>query len=195
LRLILIRHGETDWNPLGVFVGRTDLPLNANGRAEAEILRPCLQRVVGDGTPDQIFVSPLVRARETASLVLPGQPAKVSELLREYEYGEYEGISSHEVRSNRPGWDIWRDGCPGGEDLPAVAARASRFLEESIHGDETVIVVSHGYLLRVLTALALGLPAEMGRPLLLDTASVSVVAQVRGRRAITLWNVTGRLAC
>jgi len=195
LRLILIRHGETDWNPLGVFVGRTDLPLNANGRAEAETLRPSLQRLIGDDTPDHVFVSPLARARETASLVLPGQLATVSELLREFEYGEYEGISSQLVQSIRPGWDIWSDGCPGGENLREVAARANRFLEESVHGDTTIVVVSHGYFLRVLTALTLGLPAEMGRPLLLDTASVSVVADVRGRRAVTLWNFTGRLAC
>jgi len=186
LQLILVRHGETEWNALGRFVGSTDLPLTPRGEQEATNLHPRLVQLLAK-SDFRVFTSPLLRAQQTAALALPQAKCAISSHLREFDYGEFEGVSSEMVKRERPGWDIWRDGCPKGERLSDVATRAAMFLAE-LASDDTTVVFSHGYLLRVLTAVALKLSPEFGRPLLLDTGSISVVAQVRGRRAITLWN-------
>jgi probable phosphoglycerate mutase len=188
--ILLVRHGATEWSENGRHTGRTDLALTEKGRHQADRLPPLLA-TLSEGAQPLVFTSPLQRASETARRAVPGIEATVVEALAEYDYGNYEGLTAAEIDAMHPGWDLFADGCPGGETLRQVAARCDAFvakLERTAAG-RTAIVFTHGHLSRILTARLVGLQPEAGAVLNNDTASVGVIADKRGRYVITAWNV------
>jgi broad specificity phosphatase PhoE len=180
----LARHGETDWSAAGRHTGRTDIPLNDAGRAAARALADLL---AGEQFVE-VLTSPLQRARETCELAGFGPDAAIEPDLREWDYGEYEGITTAEIREQRPGWTVFADGCPGGESLAEVAARADHVIAHLRRADGRVLVFGHGHALRVLAARWAELPAVAGARLVLDTASVSTLGWEHETAAILRWN-------
>jgi broad specificity phosphatase PhoE len=182
--LWLIRHGETAWSRSGAHTGRTDIELTEGGREMAVRLGTWL-----DGREFRLVLSsPRRRARDTCALAGYGRVAEIDADLREWDYGEYEGLSTPEIRSRHPEWDLWRDGVPGGESIAQVAERAARIIARSLAAGGEVALFGHGHLLRVLTAVWMEMPPEAGRRLALDTASVSTLGFERETRVIRTWN-------
>ncbi|MEO8697573.1 MAG: histidine phosphatase family protein [Acidimicrobiales bacterium] len=188
MRLLILRHGETEWTLSGRYTGFTDLALTAVGRTEAGAQRSTLTRLLVGDTP-LVMVSPRRRTIETADLALPGYDRTIEPLLRECDYGDYEGLTSDEIEARAPGWDIWNDGCPGGETTDAVAARADQFVAKIRATPGPVVAVTHGHMSRILAARAVGLPARCGGALGSDTGSLSMLEDHRGRPELTLWNL------
>lgn len=188
--LWIARHGETEWTVGRRHTGTTDVPLTAAGEAQARTLGA---RLAGRRFA-VVLVSPLARATRTAELALPGAELTPDAELREWDYGDYEGVTTAEILRSRPDWDLWRDGCPGGESPADMSVRADRVLARLAAVDGDSLVFGHGHMSRVLAARALGLEAAAGAILLLSTAAISVIGAEHGRRAIELWNDTGRLA-
>jgi broad specificity phosphatase PhoE len=190
--LLLIRHGETEWSRSGRHTGRTDVPLTQAGVAAAEALAPA----VGSRHVIAAFTSPAGRARRTAELA--GLTNAIPDPdLQEWDYGGYEGRTAAEIRQARPGWVLWRDGVvPGdaqhpGESIDDVAARAEEVLRRvrPLLAGGDVALVSHGHMLRVLTARWLGLESAAGRYFRLDTATLSTLGAEREQPVITSWNL------
>lgn len=193
MELLIVRHGETAWTISGQHTGRTDVPLTERGRTEASALRPVLASLL-HGRGALVYTSPSRRARETAALALPAAEVAVDPRLAEYDYGRYEGLTTAEIDRVHAGWNIWRDGCPGGESTAAAGARADACLRDLAEADPVpVVVFSHGHFSRILAARALGLPPEAGRIFGTATAAVSVVGAYRGEPCITLWNASAEL--
>jgi broad specificity phosphatase PhoE len=184
MEVILVRHGETEWSRSGQHTGRTDVPLTDAGVRNAELLGPRL----GQRRFAAVFTSPLSRASETCRLAGLGDEAQVREELLEWDYGEYEGITTQQIRQNRPGWLLWRDGCPGGENAEEVGSRADRVIDELrvLGGD--VALFAHGHVLRVIAARWVGLPPEAGALLALSTGTLSVLGYEREVAVLRLWN-------
>ncbi|HVS36275.1 MAG TPA: histidine phosphatase family protein [Gemmataceae bacterium] len=186
-KLYLARHGDTAWTDAHRHTGRTDLPLNARGEEHAAHLRERLKRF----SFAHVFTSPLRRASKTCELAGFGAVAEVDSDLIEWDYGRYEGKLTDEIRSGEPDWELYRDGCPGGESPEDVAARADRFIAR-LHGIEgEVLAFSSGHIIRMIAARWLGLPAAAGRPFFCGPASVGVLGFEHGSRAepiIRLWN-------
>lgn len=182
----LARHGETAWTLTGQHTGRTDLPLTARGERHALGLRKRLQGV----TFTKVLVSPLARARRTCELAGFGGKAEVDPRLQEWHYGQYEGRRTADILQERPGWDLFRDGCPGGESIEAVGARADQVMARLRALEGNVVVFSHGHFLRVLTARWLGLPAGAARHFVLSTAALSILGyeHMRDEPVLRLWN-------
>jgi broad specificity phosphatase PhoE len=180
--LWLVRHGETEWTVSRKHTGRTDIELTAAGEQRARELEPLLVQ----HSFAAAFTSPLQRARQTAALA-GFEDAEVLAELHEVDYGEYEGRTTAEIRAERPDWLLWRDGSPGGETVDEVGARADGVLERLEAVDGNVIVFGHGHFSRVLAARALGLPPSEGRLLMLGPASISVIGDEHGDRAIKHW--------
>jgi probable phosphoglycerate mutase len=184
----LARHGETAWSLSGQHTGRTDLPLTERGERNARALGERLRGL----TFAKILTSPLQRAVRTCELAGFGAVAEIDSDLVEWDYGQYEGRRTAEIRAERPDWQQFRDGCPGGESPDQIGARADRVVSRVrvVKGD--VLVFSHGHFLRVLAARWLGLDAAGGRYLLLDTASLSALGyeHYQTEPAIRLWNET-----
>ena len=181
----LIRHGETAWSLSGQHTGRTDLPLTAVGKREAEELGRYLA-----GRPFAlVLTSPLQRAHETCRLAGYGGVAQIEPDLCEWDYGAYEGRTSAQIQESVPGWTIWESPVPQGETIQQVAARASRVIERAAKAGGHVALFAHGHLLRILTACWLGLPPDAGRLFALGTASVSVLGYERETRVIARWNI------
>ncbi len=180
----LIRHGETEWSLNGRHTGTTDIPLTENGRNVARLWKP----VASQQTFALVMTSPLQRARETCELTGLGQRAEVDNDLREWNYGEYEGLTAKQILVQRPSWMIFIDGCPSGESPDEVQARIDRVIKKvrAVEGD--VALFAHGHFLRSFGARWLGLRAEEGRFFLLDPATVSVVSYYRGIPAVKRWN-------
>ena len=189
MRLILIRHGATAWSATGQHTGHSDIPLSDEGLRQAASLRKPLSRLLaGTEEPIAAYSSPLERSQDTSRLATEGQiPVTSSDELMEMDYGDYEGLTPSEIRAANPGWDIWKDGCPGGEDVCQVATRVGNFLA-TLDGDATSLVFAHGHLLRILAAVHLGLGPAEGQIFTLDPATLSVLDDVRGKRVIALWN-------
>jgi len=184
VELYLVRHGETEWSRARRHTGRTDVPLSPAGEAEARALGAHL-----DGLEvDRVLASPLARATTTARLAGFGERLETTRALLEFDYGEYEGLTTPQIRAGRPGWDLFRDGCPGGETAGAVAERARRLVAELTDGDGRVMLFGHGHQLRILTTCYLGLPPDAARHLFLGTASVSVLGREHDWPAVLLWN-------
>jgi probable phosphoglycerate mutase len=181
----LIRHAETEWSKAGRHTGLTDIPLTDEGRAQAATLP---QRL-GDTTFAAVLVSPLQRARETAELAGLGDRAQVRDGLVEYDYGDYEGITTDEIRANRPGWYLWRDGVPNGEQPDDVGARADRIIAEALAIDGDVALVAHGHILRVVGARWIEQPASFAGRLALKTGAVCRLGMEREVRTIRGWNL------
>ena len=182
--LVLARHGETEWSRTGRHTGRTDVPLTEVGRRQASLLAVSL----AGRHFERVLSSPLSRALETCRLAGFGDAAETRDELLEWDYGKYDGLTTLEIRSERPGWSLWRDGCPGGETATDVGERADRLLEElrEIPGD--VALFAHGHVLRVLAARWIGLPAPAGALLALATATVSTLGWERETAVVRLWN-------
>ena len=183
----LVRHGETEWSAAGKHTGRTDIPLTTEGERKAAELK---ERLAGR-TFDRVFTSPLIRAAKTCALAGFGDRAVVDSDLLEWNYGDYEGRTTHAIQAERPGWLIFRDGCPHGEAAADVGARVDRVIARIRAAEDRVIVFSSAHVLRVLAARWLGLPPSDGRLFKLDTASVSVLAYEHDDRAepvMDLWN-------
>jgi probable phosphoglycerate mutase len=184
--LYLARHGETAWSLSGQHTGLTDLPLTERGERNARRLG---ERLAGRGFAT-VLASPLQRAWRTAELA--GFAPEAEPGLVEWNYGDYEGRRSAEIHRERPGWELFRDGCPGGESPAEVAARADRVIERvrAVGGD--VLLFSSGHILRVLAARWLGLAPDGGRLLVLSTASLSTLGYEHNleQPAVRLWNDT-----
>jgi broad specificity phosphatase PhoE len=175
--LVIVRHADTDWTVSGQHTGHTDLPLNDAGRAKALALR---ERLAGR-TFAAVWSSPLARALQTAHLL--GFAPQEREELTEWDYGDYEGLTTAQIREQRPGWDLWRDGCPDGEDAADVARRADAVLA-ALPTEGDVLLFSHGHLLRVLTARWLGLPAQDGALFVLEPGGVGVLGHEHERAVL-----------
>jgi broad specificity phosphatase PhoE len=184
VEIVLARHGETEWSRDRRHTGRTDIPLTENGRRQASILRDSLAA----RSFERVLSSPLSRALDTCRLAGLGDRAELSGDLCEWDYGEYEGITTAEIRTRRPGWYLWRDGCPGGEAAADVGRRADRVLASLDGLASDAAVFSHGHVLRVLTARWLGLGPEAGALFKLDTGTLSALGYERETRVITRWN-------
>ena len=188
--IVLVRHGETEWSRAGKHTGRTDVPLTEAGRRQAQAVGIELQK----RRFAAVWTSPLSRAADTCRLAGFGDVAVERDELMEWDYGEYEGRTTAEIRGERPGWTLWRDGVPGGETIDEVAARVDRLLAdaESVPGD--VLLFAHGHVLRVLAARWLGLEPAAGRLFALDPATLSVLGYERETRVVRQWNraVPGR---
>ena len=184
MELYLVRHGETEWSRVRRHTGRTDLPLSPVGEAEARALGQHLRGL----EVDRVLSSPLTRARATAELAGFGDRLELTDALLEFDYGEYEGLTTAEIRAARPGWNLFRDGCPGGETVETAAARARKLLDSLTDTEGRVMLFSHGHQLRILTARYHGLPPDAARHLFLGTASLSVLGSEHEWPAILLWN-------
>lgn len=182
-RCVLVRHGETAWSRDRLHTGRTDLALLPTGEAQAAALAPRL----ATWTFSLVLTSPLVRARRTAELAgLTG--AEDDPDLLEWDYGEYEGRTTEAVRAERPDWDLFRDGVPGGEGLDEVAARADRVVARVRAQPGDAVVVAHAHVLRVLAVRWLGVPAAAARYLVVGPASVGVLGWEREQAVVESWN-------
>lgn len=169
--LYLVRHGETEWSRSGRHTGRSDIPLTEAGEAAARGVAGRLQ-----GTAfAAVWSSPSLRARTTCTLAGFGTGAVIKDELAEWDYGAYEGVTTEQILAERPGWQLFRDGCPQGEDAAQVGARADAVIEQFRQTATTVLVFSSSHFLRVLAARWIGLPPEGGSRLVLDTASLSVL--------------------
>ena len=184
MEIILARHGETEWSRDLKHTSRTDIPLTDRGRAEAEQLG----RALAGGSFARVLSSPLQRALETCRLAGLGDQVEVTADLVEWDYGEYEGITTAEIRRERPDWNLWRHGCPGGETAADVGKRVDRVIAElrGLNGD--AVLFAHGHVLRVLTARWLGLGPECGALFKLDTGTLSSLGFERETPVITRWN-------
>lgn len=185
LELVLVRHAQTEWSLDGRHTGRTDIPLTDAGRANAARLPGRLSGM----SFERVLVSPSIRARETCELAGLGAAAEVREDLLEWDYGEYEGLSTAQIKTTRPDWNMWRDGCPGGEDAASVGARADRVIAELSGAGGTVAIFSHGHMLRVLGARWIGLGPEQGARLGLSTGAICVLGHERQTSIVSGWNL------
>ena len=179
----LLRHAETEWSRTGKHTGRTDIPLTDTGREVARALRA---RLEGHAFA-LVLCSPLSRARETSQLAGLECSGLRDDLL-EWDYGEYEGLTTPEIREERPDWFLWRDGVPGGERPEDVAARCDRVIAEVRKVQGVVAIVAHGHILRALAARWVDAPLALGGHLHLGTGSVSVLAYEREIAVISRWN-------
>ncbi|MGW0532172.1 histidine phosphatase family protein [Streptomyces sp. NPDC003032] len=194
-RILLARHGQTEWSLSGKHTGRTDIPLLDEGRRGAKLLGERLHRAPYDGLPDvEVRTSPLSRARETCEIAGFGDRARTWDALMEFDYGDYEGMTPADIRAVHPGWFIWRDGVPRGETLARVAARADEVVEWARSAERDVLVFAHGHILRVIGARWLGLDIDFAARIRLNPTSVSVLGWAYGEPAIESWNETGHLA-
>ena len=183
-RLWLVRHGETEWARDGRHTSHTDVPLTELGRAQAASVADELEA----GRFGLVLSSPMVRAFETARLAGFGGRVEVTDDLREWDYGADEGRTTPEIRAERPGWTIWRDGPNGGETAGEVAARADRVIARVRAQESDVLAFGHGHQLRVLAARWLGQPPTDGRLYELSTATLSILGWERETAVIERWN-------
>jgi len=181
-----VRHGETEWSKSGRHTGRTDVPLTEHGRQEARHLGVAL-----DGRSfAHAWCSPLSRARDTFELSGVDAPVEILDDLLEWDYGDYEGVTTREIQAGRPGWSLWADGCPGGEQAADVGARVDRVIEEAVAADGDVAIFANGHVLRVLGARWVQEPPQFGGRLALSTASICVLGFEHGARVVWRWNAT-----
>jgi broad specificity phosphatase PhoE len=183
---VLVRHAETEWSLNGRHTGRTDIPLTQHGRDVARGLRERLSA----WSFDLVLVSPSLRARETCELCGLDADAQLRPDLLEWDYGDYEGLTTPGIWEERPDWRLWRDGCPGGESAADVGARADRVIEEILSSHARVAAFSHGHMLRVLGARWMALGPELGARLGLSTAAICVLGHERDTQVIARWNDT-----
>jgi broad specificity phosphatase PhoE len=181
-RVVLLRHGATEWSRSGQHTGRTDIPLLEVGREQAR----AAGELLGAMTFAQVLTSPLLRARETAALA--GFDGEVDPDLVEWDYGAYEGLTSAQIQAEHPGWTLWTEGVIDGEGAADVGRRVDRVIERVRLVDGDTLCVAHGHVLRVLTARWLGLPPAGGRLFALGTGTVSILGWERETPVVTLWN-------
>jgi probable phosphoglycerate mutase len=182
--VLIIRHGQTEWSANGKHTSVTDLALTEEGRAQAEGLAAKLR---GE-TFSLVLCSPLRRARETCELAGFGQRAEIRDDLREWEYGEYEGLTTPEIRQRDPDWDLWSQGCPGGERPDHVSHRVDQVLARIVDTDGDALVFAHGHVLRVLTARWLQMEPAAGARFKLAAGSIGTLGYERETEVIERWN-------
>jgi probable phosphoglycerate mutase len=180
----LVRHGETEWSRSGRHTSFTDVPLTDGGREQA---RANAARLSGQQFA-RVLTSPRTRAMETCALAGLLSRAEVTDDLAEWDYGDYEGRTTTQIRAEAPGWTIFTGAVPGGETPAAVAARADRLIERVIATNDAVALFSHGHFLRVLAARWLGCPPTFGAALALDTATICILGHEHERRVLRKWN-------
>ncbi|HQX53712.1 MAG TPA: histidine phosphatase family protein [Planctomycetaceae bacterium] len=185
-QIFLARHGETTWSATRQHTGLTDLPLTERGERNARHLSEQLRGI----KVSHVLTSPLKRASRTCELAGFGTVAKVDNDLVEWDYGEYEGKKTSEIDRLKPGWELFRDGCPGGESVAEVAVRVDRVVTRLREISSNALLFSHGHFLSVFAARWLGLDAAAGRLFFLDTAALSILGYHHGRNdpVIRLWN-------
>jgi broad specificity phosphatase PhoE len=183
----LMRHGETEWSARGAHTSRTDLPLLPSGIQQAKELATKLR----GGKFSLVLVSPMQRARETARLAGYGDVAEVTDDLKEWDYGIYESRTTPEIRAENPNWSLWRDGTPQGEPIDQVGVRVSRVIQRCLSVEGDVALFAHGHVLRILTAVWLGLPPNNGQFYALNTGTISVLGFEHDYRVIRRWNCSG----
>jgi probable phosphoglycerate mutase len=181
-RLLVVRHAQTEWSRDGRHTGRTDIPLTESGREAAAALH---DRLTAED-PALVLTSPLRRARETATLA-GFEGAEPEPDIEEWNYGEYEGLTTPQIRETRPDWNLWRDGCPGGENAADVAVRVERVLAR-LPAERTALLFAHGHVLRVLTARWLALEPADGALFLLAPGGVGVLGYERTTRVLVGWS-------
>lgn len=188
--LVIVRHGETEWSASGRHTSSTDIDLTDHGRARAAALPAFLRQWV-DPAESVAFSSPRRRAIATAELAMPAAEPIVTDLLAEVDYGDYEGRTTAEIVADRPGWDLFTDGTPGGETIADAGFRADAFIRLAIErcSGRPVVAFSHGHFSRILTARLLEMDATAGARLYNDTASVGVVMLRRGTYVLDGWNM------
>jgi len=184
-RCVLVRHGETEWSLDGRHTSRTDLSLLPEGEAQARALPPSLSVFVFTA----VLTSPLIRARTTAELAGLGDRITIEPDLLEWDYGAYEGVTTAQIREERPGWDLFVDGVPGGESIQDVAARVDRVIARVRATAGDVACVAHSHVLRVLGVRWIGLDPVVGRSLILDPAAYSVLGSDHGHPVLNAWNL------
>lgn len=187
--LVLLRHGETEWTISGRHTGRTDIELTAAGEDEA---RAAGGRLAGMKF-DRVITSPLHRAVETCRLAGFGDGATTDDALLEWNYGDYEGVTTAEIQQESPGWSLFKDGCPGGESAAEVGARVDPLVDAAREGEGNWLFVAHGHVLRVVGARWAGLAPQEGVRLNLGTAAICFLGFEHGLPVITHWNETGQL--
>jgi broad specificity phosphatase PhoE len=183
-QIYLIRHGETEWARDGRHTGRSDIPLTETGREQAGFLRP----IFDDVTFKAILSSPLQRSLETARLAGLGDRVETVDDLREWDYGDYEGVTTKDIRKTVPGWTVFTHPAPNGETIAQVSARADRVIARIRDLDGNVALFSHGHYLRVFAARWLGADPHLGQHLLLGTSTLSILSYEHGFPAIKTWN-------
>jgi probable phosphoglycerate mutase len=182
--LVLARHGATEWSRNGRHTGRTDLPLLDDGREDAKRLQaPLAQRSF-----EKVLSSPLTRALDTCKLAGLGDRVELTDQLLEWDYGDYEGITTADICKDRPGWNLWTGGCPGGESASEVGARMDSLIAELTEIDGDVALFGHGHALRVLATRWIGLPPENGALFVLSTGTLSVLGSEHEWHAFRTWN-------
>ena len=184
----LIRHGETEWSLNGRHTGTTDIPLTENGRRVAKVLASALAKEKFA----LVLTSPLKRAWETCELAGFGARAEIDRDLMEWNYGAYEGLTPEDIHAQAPGWMIFTDGCPGGENPEQVGTRVDRVIAKirAVEGDAALF--AHGHIFRVFAARWLGLPPAAGSHFFLDTATLNILSYYRGIPAVKCWNAALR---
>jgi broad specificity phosphatase PhoE len=180
----LMRHGETEWSAAGAHTSGTDLPLLPNGVKQAQELAAKLK----GRKFALVLVSPMQRARETCRIAGYGDVAQVTDDLKEWDYGMYEGRSTADIRKDNPAWSLWRDGVLQGELVEHVGARVQRVIKRCSEVDGDVALFAHGHVLRILTAVWLGLPPKDGQFFMLGTGTISVLGYEHEYRVIEHWN-------
>jgi probable phosphoglycerate mutase len=184
MEITIVRHGETEWSLAGRHTGNTDLPLTEAGRERAAALAP---QFAGRSFA-LVLTSPLLRARQTCELAGFGGRAEICEDLREWDYGDYEGLTTPQIREHNPDWNMWRDGCPGGEKPAAVGGRADRALARLRSADGDALAFAHGHILRVLGARWMAMEPSAGARLALSPAGMSVLGHERATEVLQRWN-------
>ena len=180
----LMRHGETEWSAKGMHTSRTDLPLLPSGIKQAEELRDKLKGCKFA----MVLVSPMQRARETCRLAGYADVARVTDDLNEWDYGAYEGRTTADIRKDRPTWSLWRDGVVDGESVEQVGIRVQRVIQECLNAKGDVALFAHGHVLRILTAVWLGLTPNRGQLFMLGTGTISILGFEHDYRVIQCWN-------
>jgi broad specificity phosphatase PhoE len=180
----LVRHGETEWSISGQHSGSTDIPLTPEGGLQAS----AIGRLLAGRKFDHVFSSPMLRARETARLAGFGERIRVHEGLAEYDYGEFEGLTTGQIWATHPGWRLFRDGCPGGETPGQIAERVDAMIEELRELGGNSLLFGHGHCFRSLAVRFLNLPIPYATNLLLDAGTISITSDERDGPALVLWN-------
>ncbi|MEP7351620.1 MAG: histidine phosphatase family protein [Acidobacteriota bacterium] len=192
-QILLIRHGETEWTLSGQHTGRTDIPLTDNGREQARATGRYLEaeRAAGKWNGSvHVWTSPMHRAKDTCELAGMSSGADIDTELMEWNYGDYEGLTTAKVRETIPDWSVWTSPILHGESVEQVGARADRVIARAaVLGAETVLLFAHGHILRILAARWIGLPATGGSLLGLDPATISMLGYERQTRVIRRWNL------
>ena len=185
MEVVLVRHGETEWSRTLKHTGWTDVPLTGLGREQAELVGAALR----GREFALVLTSPLQRAAETCRLAGYGEVARRRDDLREWDYGDYEGRKTADIRKEVPDWTIWTGVVPNGETLEQLGERADRIVEEARAADGDILIFGHGHMLRILTARWLGLEPQAGRLFALDSATLSALGYERETAVIRAWNV------